>query len=46
MSSQRRATKLIPVFKDLTSEERFKKLKLPTYRRKRGDIIEVFKMIL
>ena len=46
MSSQRRATKLIPVSKDLTYEERLKKLKLPTlsYRRKRGDIIEVFKM--
>lgn len=46
MSSQRRATKLIPVFKDLTSEERLKKFKLPTltYRRKRGDIMEVFKM--
>jgi hypothetical protein len=46
MSSQRRATQLIPVFKVLTYVERLKKLKLPTltYRRKRGDITEVFKM--
>ena len=35
---QRRATKLIPDFKDLTYEERIRKLKLPTlkYRRLRG----------
>jgi hypothetical protein len=46
MSSERRATKLIPVFKVLSYVERLKKLKLPTltYRRKRGDMIEVFKM--
>ena len=44
MSSQRRATKLIPVFKVLTYVERLKKLILPTYHRKRGDIIEVFKI--
>ena len=35
---QRRATKLIPGFKDITDEERLKILKLPTltYRRKRA----------
>jgi hypothetical protein len=35
---QRRATKLIPGFKDITYEERLKILKLPTltYRRKRA----------
>ena len=45
---QRRATKLIPGFKDITYEERLKILKLPTltYRRKRArwHMIEVFKM--
>ena len=44
---QRRATKLIPSFKDLTYEERIRKLKLPTskYRRLRGDLIEIFKIL-
>ena len=43
---QRRATKLIPGFKDMTYENRLRKLKLPTlaYRRKRGDMIEAFKL--
>ena len=44
---QRRATKLIPSLKGLTYTERLKKLKLPTlkYRRLRGDMIEVFKIV-
>ena len=43
----RRATKLIPGFKYLTYEERIRKLKLPTlkYRRLRGDLIEIFKIL-
>ena len=42
---QRRATKMIPAIKDLTYQGRLKHLKLPTlvHRRKRGDIIDVFK---
>ena len=44
---QRRATKLIPGFKNLSYEERLRKLKLPslTYRRLRGDLIEMYKII-
>ena len=44
---QRRATKQIPGFKDLSYEQRLRKLKLPTllYRRVRGDLIEVFKIL-
>jgi hypothetical protein len=44
---QRRATRLLPGFKDLTYEERLKKLNLPTlkYRRYRGDMIEMFKIL-
>ena len=44
---QRRATKLIPGFKDLTYEERIRKLKLPTlkYQRLQGDLIEIFKIL-
>ena len=43
---QRRATKLIPGFKELTYEQRLRRLKLPTlaYRRLRGDMIEMFKI--
>ena len=39
---QRRATKKIPGFKNMSYEDRLQKLKLPTlaYRRKRGDMIE------
>ena len=44
---QRRATKLIPGFYNMEYSERLKKLKLPTlaYRRVRGDMIEVYKML-
>ena len=44
---QRRATKMIPTIKDLSYSERLKKLKLPTlaYRRARGDMIEVYKIV-
>ena len=44
---QRRATKLIPEIKNLSYPERLRKLKLPTlsYRRIRGQMIEVYKMI-
>jgi ribonuclease P/MRP protein subunit RPP40 len=44
---QRRATKQIPGFKDLSYADRLKKLQLPTlsYRRKRGDMIEIYKMV-
>ena len=42
---QRRATKTVPGLKDLSYEERLRKLKLPTliYRRIRGDMITVYK---
>ena len=44
---QRRATKLLPGFKDLTYQERLRKLELPTlaYRRHRGDMIETYKIL-
>ncbi|XP_069122448.1 uncharacterized protein [Argopecten irradians] len=44
---QRRATKRIPALKDLTYEERLKRLGLPTleYRRMRADIIQTFKIL-
>jgi hypothetical protein len=40
---QRRATKQIPGFRDMTYSERLRALKLPSlsYRRLRGDMIEV-----
>ena len=46
-SVQIRATKLIPKIKNLTYPERLKALNLPTlsYRRVRGDMIEVYKII-
>jgi hypothetical protein len=44
---QRRATKQVPTLKNMEYNERLKKLKMPTlkYRRMRGDMIEVFKII-
>ena len=44
---QRRATKLVRNLHDLTYEERLQKLNLPTlaYRRKRGDLIQVYKIM-
>lgn len=44
---QRRATKQIPGMKDLSYAERLRKLKLPTlsYRRIRGDMIEIYKIV-
>ena len=44
---QKRATKMIPGLSKLSYEERLKKLKLPTlsYRRARGDMIEVYKLL-
>ena len=44
---QRRATKVIPEIKKLSYPERLKYLRLPTmaYRRARGDMIEVYKII-
>ena len=46
-SVQRRATKLIPELRDLSYKERLMNLKLPllTYRRKRGDMILIFKIM-
>ena len=43
---QHRATKLITVLKDKSYEERTRELKLPSlvYRRRRGDIIQMFKI--
>lgn len=42
---QRRATKFVPELRDKDYEERLRELNLPSlkYRRKRGDMIEVFK---
>ena len=44
---QRRATRQIPDLKGLSYEERLRKIDLPTlvYRRQRGDMIEVYKML-
>ena len=44
---QRRATKLIPELRDNTYQERLRILQLPTliYRRLRGDMIEMFKIL-
>ena len=46
-SVQRRATKQVPTLKTMEYNERLSKLKMPTlkYRRMRGDMIEVFKII-
>ena len=44
---QMRATKLVITIKNLTYKDRLKRLKLPTlkYRRIRGDMIEVYKIL-
>ena len=44
---QRRATKLIATIKNLSYPERLAKLKLPSleHRRKRGDMIELYKYV-
>ena len=44
---QRRATKQIPGFKNLSYEERLRRLKLPSlkFRRIRGDMIETYKIL-
>jgi hypothetical protein len=44
---QRRATKMLPGFKDLEYPERLKRLQLPTmvYRRLRSDMVEVYKLM-
>ena len=44
---QKRATKILPGLRNLSYEDRLKKLELPTlaYRRSRGDMIEAFKML-
>ena len=44
---QRRATKQLPGMKNIPYEERLQRLKLPTlaYRRTRGDMIEVYKLL-
>ena len=44
---QRRATKIVPEIKDLSYEERLRELNLPTleYRRRRGDLIQMFKIL-
>jgi hypothetical protein len=46
-SVQRRATKLVGQLRNLSYEQRLKTLKLPSlaYRRFRGDMIEVFKLL-
>ena len=46
-SVQRRATRLLQELKELTYGERFESLKLPTmhYRRKRYDLIQLFKIV-
>ena len=44
---QRRATKLVPSLQSLPYEERLSRLKLPSlmHRRRRGDMIQVFKIM-
>ena len=45
-NAQRRATRLVPGLSKLSYKERLRRLRLPTlsYRRYRGDMIEVFKI--
>ena len=44
---QKRATRQLPGFKNLSYPDRLRKLKLPTlcYRRLRGDLIEAYKIL-
>ena len=44
---QRRATRMVPSLKDLPYADRLKQLKLPSlcYRRRRGDMIQLYKII-
>ena len=44
---QRRATRLLPMFGELSYEERLQRLKLPSlrYRRMRGDLIQLYKIV-
>jgi len=44
---QKRATKILPGLRQLSYIQRLQKLQLPTlvYRRARGDMIEVFKIV-
>ena len=44
---QHKATRLIPGFDEISYEDRLRRLKLPTleHRRKRGDMIQVFKVV-
>jgi len=44
---QHKATRLIPGFGELTYEDRLRRLRLPTleHRRKRGDMIQLFKIV-
>ena len=46
-SIQRRATKLVPNIRDLSYEQRLKKLGIPSlqYRRQRADMIQVYKIL-
>ena len=46
-AAKRRATKMIPELKNLNYEDRLKHMAWPSleYRRKRGDMIEVYKYL-
>ena len=46
-NTQRRGTKLVPELVNINYTDRLKMLNLPTlkYRRKRGDLIQVFKIL-
>ncbi|KAI8493269.1 hypothetical protein Bbelb_292730 [Branchiostoma belcheri] len=44
---QHKATRLVPGFREISYEDRLRRLQLPTleHRRKRGDVIQVFKFV-
>ena len=44
---QKRATRLVPTFKNLPHQDRLRRLDLPTlaYRRSKGDMVETFKIM-